>query len=82
MSDEAIFSDSAQIAIPSSLSRLPSCNSRGARDPVTTRDEIRVSRQKSRSTPCFPPPLQMRAHFLLQLKKNPNFPSHHKRKPI
>ena len=31
---------------------------------------------------CFPPHLEMRAHFLLQLKGNPNFPSHHKRQPV
>ena len=24
----------------------------------------------------------MRAHSLLQLKRNPNFPSHHKRRPV
>ena len=24
----------------------------------------------------------MRAHFLLQLKRNPNFPSHYKRRPV
>ena len=77
---------------PREQSRVPSPDSRGGvtsfmqlrrpRDPVTTRDEILVSRRKSRRAPCFPPPLEMRAHSLLQLKRNPNFPSHHKRRSV
>ena len=78
--------------VPREQSRVPSPDSRGGvtsfmqlrrpRDPVTTRDEILVSRRKSRRAPCFPPPLEMRAHSLLQLKRNPNFPSHHKRRSV
>ena len=72
--------------------RVPSPDSRGGvtsfmqlwrpRDPVTTRDEILVSRRKSRRAPCAPSHLEMRSQSLLQLKRNPNFPSHHKRRPV
>ena len=76
-------------AAPREHSRVPSQNSRGGltpfmqlKIPVTTRDERRVSRHKSRRAPCFPPHPEMRAHSLLQLKRNPNVPSHHKRRPV
>ena len=77
---------------PREQSRVPSPDSIGGvtsfmqlrrhRHPVTTRDETRVSHCKSRRAPCFPAPLEMRAHSLLQFKKNPNFPSHHKRRSV
>ena len=54
----------------------------GPEIPITTRDESRVSRHNSTRTPCVPPHPEMRAHSLLQLKRNPNFPSHHKRRPV
>jgi len=54
----------------------------GPEIPITTRDETRVSRHTLRRAPRFPPDLKMRAHSLLQLKRNPNFPSHHKRRPV
>ena len=75
-------------AIPSSLSklerRLDSLHAtQGVPEiHVTTQDERRVSHHKSRRDPCFPPNLKMRAHSLLQLKRNPNFPLHHKRRPV
>ena len=54
----------------------------GPEIPVTTRDESQVSRHTSRRAPCVQPHLEMRSHSLLQLKRNPNFPSHHKRRPV
>ena len=54
----------------------------GPEVPISRRDETRVSRHNSRRAPCFPPHLEMRAHSLLQLKTNLNFPSHHKKRPV
>ena len=88
MRDEALFSCSASRAIPSSLSklerRLDSLHATqvGPKIPVITRDESQHSHHNRRRAPCVPPPLEMRSHSLLQLKRNPNFPSHHKRKPV
>ena len=85
---EALFSCSAWRAIPSSLSKLERrldslhATQGGPEIPVTTRDENRVSRHNLTRTPCVPPHLEMRAYSLLQLKRNPNFPSHHKRNPV
>ena len=73
-------------APPREQSQVPSKNwrggwtnfnkSRGPGVPVPTRDEGRVSHHKSRRVPCFPPHWEMRAHSLLQLKRNPNFSSY------
>ena len=88
MRDEALFSCSTSRAIPSSLSKLERrfdslhATQGGPVIPVTTRGESRVSRHYSKRALCVPPHLEMRAHSLLQLKKNPNFPSHHKRRPV
>ena len=70
-------------AVPREQSRVPSQNSRGGWTPfmqlkgptipVPTRDESRGSRYKLRGAKCFPPYLEMRAHSLLQLKRNANF---------
>ena len=86
--DEALFSCSNSRAIPHSLSKLERrfdslhATQGGLRDPFTTRDESGVSHHNSRRAPCVPPHLEMRVHFLLQLKRNPNFPSHHNRRPV
>ena len=71
----------ASSAIPRSLSKLErrfdSLHSTQGdpKIPITTRDLSRVTRHNWRRAPCFPPHLEIRAHSLLQLKKNPNFPS-------
>ena len=76
----------AKIAIPTALSkferRLDSLHTThgGPEIPVTPREEFRVSSHNSRSAPCFPPHLEMRAHSWLQLKRNCNFPSHQQRR--
>ena len=86
--DEALFSYSAYRAILSSLPRLERrhdslhATQGGPEIPVTTRDESQVSHHNLTRTPCVPPHPEMRAHSLLQLKRNPNFSSHHKRKPV
>ena len=87
MRDEAFFSCSTLRAIPSSLSklerRLDSLHTIqvGPKIPITTRDESRGSHHNSRRALCVPPHLEMSAHSVLQLKRNPNFPSNHKRRP-
>ena len=86
--DEALFSCSASRSFQSSLSklerRLDSLHEvqGGQEIPVTSQDERQVSHHKSRRVPYFPPHLEMRAHSLLQLKRNPNFPSHHNKRPV
>ena len=86
--DEALFFCSASRAFPSSLSKLERrldslhATQGGPEIPITTRDERRVSHHKSRRAPCFPLHMEMRAHSLLQLKRNPNFPLHRKRRPV
>ena len=86
--DEALFSCSTSRAIPGSLSKLErkldslSATQVGTEISVITRDESRTSRLKSTRTPCVPPHPEMRAHSLLQLKRNPNFPWHNKRRPV
>ena len=88
MRDEALFSCSTSRAIPSSLSKLERrfdslhATQGGPEIPVTTQDESRVSHHASRRAPCAPSHLEMRSQSLLQLKRNPNFPSHHKRRPV
>ena len=88
MRDEALFSCSTSRAIPSSLSKLERrfdslhATQGGPEIPVTTRGESRVSRHYLKRALCVPPHLEMRAHSLLQLKRNPNFPSHHNRRPV
>ena len=88
MRDEAFFSCSTLRAIPSSLSklerRLDSLHTIqvGPKIPITTRDESRGSHHNSRRALCVPPHLEMSAHSVLQLKRNPNFPSNHKRRPV
>ena len=88
MQDEALFSCSASRAIPSSLSKLETRHDTlhaipvGPKIPVTTRDESQRSHHNTRRAPCVPRPLEMRAHSLIQLKRNPNFPSNHKRRPV
>ena len=86
--DEALFSCSTSRAIPGSISKLEKkfdslyATQGGPEIPITTRDERRVSRHNLTRTPCVPPHPEMRAHSLLQLKRNPNFPSHHKKRPV
>ena len=85
---EALFFYSASRTIPSSLSKLKRrlnslhATQGGPEIPVTTQDESPVSRPNSTRAPCVPPHLEMRAHSQLQLKRNPNFPLHHKRRPV
>ena len=50
--------------------------------PVTSRDETWGSCYNSKRAPCFPPQLEMRAHSLIQLRRNPNFPWRHKRRLV
>ena len=81
-------------AAPKEQSRVPSPNSRGGLTPVMPlsraqrspshlkRKPERVSRHNSRRTQCFPPHLEIRAHSWLQIKRNPNFPSHHQGRPV
>ena len=84
----ALFSCRTSKAIPSSLSKLERrfdslhATQGGPEIPVTTQDESRVSHHASRRAPCAPSHLEMRSQSLLQLKRNPNFPSHHKRRPV
>ena len=82
------FSCSTSRAIPASLSKLERkldslYATQGRPDiPITPRDESRVSRHNSTGTQCVLPHPEMRAHSLLQLNKNPKFPSHNKRRPV
>ena len=85
--DKALSPAAARVQsqVPSQKSRenlTPFRQLKGPEIPITTRDESRVSHHNSTRTPCVPPHLEMRAHSLPQRKRNPNFPLHHKRRPV
>ena len=85
--NDALFSCTASRAIPNA-----SQNSRGGLTPFMQLKGAQRSPYNSRwktsfppqlrGASCVPPYLEMRTHSLLQLKRNANFPSHRKRRPV
>ena len=86
MRDEDFFSCSTSRAILSSLSklerRLESLHATQGGPGSLSQLEMKAEARTTSRDPCFLPHLEMRAHSLLQLKRNAKFPSHLKRRPV